>query len=244
MILFWLMIFPFFLRAEPTDQSLADIKAALLKEIQEGSKDSAAFRELAILEAREHNFGLAKGYILSALQKNPWDFKAWEVFNYLKYESPIGSSFLEHSTWQAIYGAIGMRVEFWVLTTVTLIIVFVTLASLVRHLAQYRRAKKTGAPFEFNIITWASISVIVISVSFIWLNKLTIEAATRGVVVETTSLKTYQGEESPELAQVLPGSDFRVLKQSENWLFVQLQDDRVGWILSSKTYLIPSLMED
>jgi len=237
-------IFPLFLRAEPESQAALDIKATLLREIKEGSGTSAAFRELAILEASEQNFGLAKGYILSALQKNPWDFKTWQVYQYLKFESPIRSSFREHSTWQALYTAVGMRIEFWVLTTIVLATVFVTLAILIRQMAQYRRAKTTGASFEFKVMTMISIGVFAIFVSLIWINKLTVEGITRGVVVETSSLKTFKDEGAPEVTQVLPGSDFKVLDKFQKWLFIQLPDDQVGWILESKTYLIPSLMEN
>jgi hypothetical protein len=215
---------------------------ALREELEKSPHRSVALRELSILEAQEGKWGLARGYLTAAIQSNPLDTKSWQIWSYLKQESPIRSTFWSYNSWQTLYQNFTMWVEFWTLTFIFLILLIISLIVWIKWYGRYRRARKIEAPFEFNLVKLGANILFIILVGLIWINKLSFEYSDRAIVVQETGLKTMYGENSPDLAQMLPGMESRVLKSIEGWLFVMLLDGRVGWIKSESAYIVPSVL--
>lgn len=245
-----LVIFLFFftsysevtLSQEPSNPD-QELKAQLLEQIERANASNHTFRELAIIEAKAENFGLSKGYLLTALQLDPWDLKSWKTLRYLKEVSSIGSSFEDHSSWQVLYRAISMRIEFWRLTILTLFLFFWFSIHSVRIYGRYRRAKKTETPFTFRIFWYTTFGVLVLSSLVLWINKVSFEGNNRIVVQERTSLKTFYGPDSPEFGQAEVGTEAIVTEKTEGWIFIRLLDGRVGWIQSDKAFRLQSVWE-
>lgn len=227
-----------------SDQNMnLELKEALIKDLKSSSLRANALRELAILEAGNENWGLAKGYLTESIQRNPFDLKSWRAWSFLKEHSPIRGTFWTHSSWQTLHQNFVMWIEFWLLTAAFLLILFFNIFTGIRFYARYQRAKKTEAPFDINIFTLTIGPALTVFIGLIWLNKLSFEGTSRVVLKESASLKTFYGDEAPTLAQLLPGMEAKVDFAREGWLFVRLSDGRVGWVSEKSIYAIPPVTE-
>jgi hypothetical protein len=207
-----------------------------------GKESAVTWREKAIVQAQKQNWGLSKGFLLTSLRLNPWDFKSWDLWFYLKEQTPIKNTFWSHTSWQSLYEHVGMKIDFWFLTWVMLLLLFFGAVFGVRIVIRYHIAKKTETSFERSFskgLLWLLLGLIIF---VIWINKVTFDCFSQWVVVQDSMLKTFSSQDSADIEKVLLGVEALSLQEQENWVLVKTFGGQVGWLPRESLYKIPSIL--
>lgn len=222
-------------------EALDDLKQAYLARLAEEPRNGELLGELAILEAKSQNLGLARGYNLAAVRLDPGSRSNKMTWDYLKNVPELQVGFTTSSFWQALYQMVGLWVSFWPLTLFLVLVFTASVWMWIKTAGRRRRALRTGGEYQINWLPLAGVGILQLGLFLVWSNKLVYEVQQRGVLISSAPLRSGAMESSPEFNLVTFGQEVRILKSHQDWQLVELRSGQVGWVKAPNLFVLPRI---